>query len=388
MIIANSFEFAHSHTHRQYFAKIQHRKFPKQLTYTAASDDLPEVLDPRADWLAVALLYPAMLLGEDLQIDHPVSEELLFSLNGDVQSLLHSYDPQLKPVQIIAPSAPTRVVTHAPDVATGYSAGVDSFATLALYGAPETPSSQHISRLTLFNVGAMGHRPKSGPLFQQYSDRVRDFAKLTGRSWLTVDSNLSDFFKAIATSFQKSHTLRNASAALMFEDMLSLYHYSSSYDFKNINVGYGDMSHLDPILLPLLSTQNLRFLSSGAGLNRIEKTRLVSQMTHARVALDVCIKPAKERVGQPFPNCSECTKCRRTIGTLIALDRVLDFDSVFDLATYKADPAGYTAELGHGLKDGNQLDQEARRLLITCGKLAEDTPDQKSKSKRWKFWGS
>ncbi|MEM9246784.1 MAG: hypothetical protein AAGA67_13750, partial [Cyanobacteria bacterium P01_F01_bin.153] len=80
-----------------------------------------------ADGAMVALLLPAMVLGEDVSIDGSLSERLYYNFSGRAQGLLRALLPQLNRVKIHAEHLDP--VVRSPDspggVATGFSGGVD-----------------------------------------------------------------------------------------------------------------------------------------------------------------------------------------------------------------------------------------------------------------------
>ena len=173
------------------------------------------------DWIAVGLIYPAMSKGEPLEIEGPVSPRLLFHLNNDLQSLLVNYDPALKKIPIVAHLADIKNEPAKNDVATGFSAGIDSFSTLSIYLAESTPRSLRPTILTIFDVGAMGPRSSSEPLFRKYSSRLGLYAQGAGLKTISMRSNLDEFYDSELCGFQRTHVLRNACAALFFSDLVS-----------------------------------------------------------------------------------------------------------------------------------------------------------------------
>ncbi|MFM8577447.1 MAG: hypothetical protein ACKOCN_01375 [Planctomycetaceae bacterium] len=139
----------------------------RRLSFRIAGQDLPEsiwvevaerdadLLAEDGDWALVAMLYPAMRMGMDLHVDAPVSPRLLDALTRDLQPFLSVYEPRLRPIAVTA-SATSVDASHGTLTATGFSAGIDSFATLARYRFGDVHPSLRLKALTVFDVGAFG----------------------------------------------------------------------------------------------------------------------------------------------------------------------------------------------------------------------------------------
>jgi len=308
---------------------VEYRNQATPLHFLCESD-LTFSGDKSADTgLLLALLWPAMLRGENLHIEGQINEELLYVANNDLQSLLLTHEPRLSRISVIAREHVPDIERSLRRVATGFSAGVDSFTTLRLFSANDVPSSKRVSALTTFNVGALGRDPSSRELFKQYSKRNADFARNSSRSWINVDSNLDQFY---GPRFRKTHILRNVAAAYLVSDLLSDYYYSSSYDYRHTDVKNNSaISFIEPLLLPLLSTRELRFYSTGAGLSKADKIKLISDYEPAFDMLDTCAGHPGLRIQGNRPNCSVCGKCSRVMLALDALGRLENFRTVFDL---------------------------------------------------------
>lgn len=337
-----------------------------RVTGAGAADPGPASADP----VAVGLLYPAMLLGADLEIDAPASPRLVFQLNNDVQALLRIHDPRLRRITVSArPGIPPRTEATG-RTGTGFSAGVDSFAALAQYGGPDAPAGLRVTDLCVFDVGALGRsgRPEVEALFQRAARRTEAFAAAKGFGSFTVASNLDGFYAALGLSFITSHTLRNVAAALTLQGVFDTYLYSSSFGPRDLRAapGFG-ISAMDPMMLPLLATERMTFLSAGAAFTRFEKTEAISGSGDAQRLLDVCVTPAAQRQRFDRLNCSRCWKCARTMASLDLLGKLDAFDGVFDVAHYRANRRALLDDLAIRALSGSKLDQEVVQLAKDAG---------------------
>lgn len=307
------------------------------------SSDTQLVAD-RCDAAVVAMLPMAMVQGYDaIQSDMPISEELYYNLTYQVIPQLRLAGARAKELTIEAPR--TGKEFGASGVGTGMSLGIDSFATYAEYAKPIDVPNYRITHFTYFRVGAhhgrdleLGRSELSNQeLFDGQLARVREFSQEYGYVLLVLDSNLGSFLtKAFEkNAFRRNHTYRNVAAALMLQNTLGTYFYSSAFNLDLFQFSLStDSAAYEKWLLPYLSTGSIRFLNSNRAWSRIEKTRLVSQIPESYKYLTVCLLDIK--------NCGKCTKCRKTLMALDALgDDVLDrYASSFNLDEYRATSRG------------------------------------------------
>ena len=306
-----------------------------------------------ADWALIGLIYPAMAQGLSMNINAPISQDLLFYVENDLQTLLMKINKNLKKINITA-----KIIISCqepiknPGTATGFSAGIDSFSTLIINSKPNAPNK--ITDLTVFNVGSFGKKksPSQRKIIDRSFDRMKMYSKSTNTNWFFVDTNLENFYAKLHRSgFQKTATLRNASAALTLQSKISNYLYSSSVEYSQVSVvktkkSYPniEMGYIDPIILPIISNHNMRFKSFGASYSRFEKVELVSNYEAAYQILDVCMAKPINRIEKV--NCSACGKCMKTMLTLDILGKLDNFSKSFDLEKYNKSKRKYIKSLG------------------------------------------
>ncbi|HUF88932.1 MAG TPA: hypothetical protein VMR66_03000, partial [Gemmatimonadota bacterium] len=89
-----------------------------------------------------------------------------------------------------------------------------------------------------------------------------------------------------------------------------------------------DIAFLDPILLPMISTEALDAVSAGGHYTRVEKTLQVAEAADSYDLLDVCVR--NDRAG----NCSTCKKCVRTLLTLEIAGLTDRYAELFDIDAF------------------------------------------------------
>lgn len=286
------------------------------------------------DWIATALLIPAMLRGSDLEIDAPVA------INDELQAVFQAQNSKLKLITVTAQPAKQRNAEGGL-IGTGFSAGVDSFCTLSEYP---------VEILVTNNVGAMGD--EADDIFKVFCKRTDDYAKSKGTKSVAIHSNLAAFYRDF--TFQETHTIRNASAILALRGLFKRYYYSSTYGPDDLHDGPTyDMATADPKILELLSFDGLEFVSSGQQFTRWEKTERVARMPDAQQSLDVCASLDKRVSGHV--NCGKCFKCARQLRSFEILGCLKDFEHLFDMKAYRAE---YPHLMANILNSSSSIERE------------------------------
>lgn len=305
--------------------RVRFRAGKRHLDYEVSE---PSLLSDTCDAAVVALLIPAMREGRGLDVRGPLSARLHWQLPR-LQALLQSVMPDLQAVDIVAADLTTR--SSGGGVLTGLSGGVDSFCVLA----------DHLDRIThlLFNdVGS--HAGGGRALFRERVRRLEPVAAALGLPIVRVTSNLDSFY---AKSFQQTHTLRNASVALLLSGGIGQYLYASAFAYGAICGGPSkDLATADPVTLPLASTEAVDLVAVGSEYTRVEKTVKVAGVALSHDALDVCVNDGHEA---PPINCSACWKCMRTLATLEIAGMLDRYRAVFDFDAYRARRTGYFVDM-------------------------------------------
>ncbi|WP_432464339.1 hypothetical protein [Agarivorans sp. QJM3NY_33] len=302
--------------------------------------NLPGALWPSesGDAAMLALLLPAMLANENIHVRGRVSAQLLFHLNGAYQTLVRQVIPYLHQIYISADSCCDRS-SQAKGVATGFSAGVDSFCSLRDYYSEQTPDALKITHLLYNNVGSHGHGADKEQLFHARYDRLKKTADELALPFIMINSNLNEFYGK-GLNFQLTHTIRNASVALLLQEHIGHFLYSSAYVYADLFVGPSyDMAYSDTYSLPLLSTESLICHSVGSEYTRVEKTKRVAELPASYKVLDVCV------VADNAENCSQCEKCLRTLFTLDMLGKLELYQHCFNLERYQQHRAGFIRDM-------------------------------------------
>ena len=283
----------------------------------------------------VALLIPAMALGENINIKGSVSEKLFYNLSKSCQILLKQIIPSLKLTNII-PNAIEIKSQRAAGVATGFPCGIDSFSTLADNYFSDVPKGYKITHLLFNNVGS--HGKGNERLFEERYEKNKEITKIIGLPFLKINSNVENFYNNF--SFQQTVTPRNVSVPLILQGGIGGFLVSSAISYKDIKVEQlPAIARIDTLLLPLLSTKALDIISTGSEYSRVEKTLKVAEIKDSYSSLDVCVDP------NSAGNCSKCWKCMRTMLTLDIAGLLDKYQNVFDIPKYHQGKTQYIGKI-------------------------------------------
>ena len=335
--------------------------------------DCETMVSPRTDAALVALLIPAMVAGEALRVQGPVTDELVFRLQHGYQDVLQAVIPSLRSVEVIAPQQlPARPRQNG--VAAGFSAGVDSFSVLAdHFYDPEVPSALRITHLLFHRLGSHDDAGDvEGALFLDRFQRASRVADKIGLPFIPVDTNLTEAYRGTGFNYQETHTPRSASVAFLLQQGVGRWLYASALHVRHTRVGkFYDTTLTDPVALPLLSTSSLLLESHGGQYTRFDKTMRIADLPDSYWSLDVCV------TGTLGSNCSKCFKCLRTMAAL-EIGGVLDrYQDVFDLDVYRQHRDTYLALLPLSREPlARELAVEAKRrgFALPRPSLRRDSP--------------
>lgn len=313
----------------------------------------PYLDDQNGDPFLAALLAPAMVLGEDLQIEAPVSPRLMRSAHN-IQEIYRCWNSNLHEVKVSAPIRRSDQPSCNHDrIGLFFSLGVDSSYSLLknVERAPEAECITHLINITGFDVDLFEDRLRG--LLQT---KLLHVARVFGKDCLPVATNLRDFSDRVADWPNLYHGAALASVALCLRNFLRRVIIAASTTYDRL---YPLGSH--PLLDPLWSTEYLEFVHDGCEAERLmEKIRFVSRSPVLLNALRVCI--SDETTGTY--NCGRCRKCLHAMVALHilgVLHQCEAFPEKIDLTALRNVPVRRPAGI-----------RATKRLITELGTSAED----------------
>jgi hypothetical protein len=327
------------------------------------------------DPFAAACLALAMVLGEPLGIEAPVSAKLARAVHR-LQTTYRFWYPELHVTALQAPIRPQPTETPGASGSVGlfYSLGADSSYCLlknAEEPGPDDKSVTHLLPVDGFDV-YLWEEGRFAPLL----DGVCRAAEGFGKEVLPAATNLREVGDRVADWPRLHHGAALASVALALGRFFRQAYVAASGTYARL-VPWG--SH--PLTDPLWSTESLLFVHDGLEATRLTKLRYVSRCPTILANLRVC---TTGEVTHAY-NCGECEKCLRTmIGLHIAgalercptLPHRIDPGRVRQLQVANPFARGYLQELRDALGSTGE-DEAIRSALTDClsrAPLADSAP--------------
>lgn len=241
-------------------------------------------------WLPIAL-FPAMLTGQTLVLEAPISDSLRRGV-GTVQKILSTWHPDLRVVDIEAPRRPT-VTRRKAAVAQLFTGGVDSFHTLRQN--PEVSALLYVHDLVHDTPGVTA----------RIHDLLTSVAGLTGTTLLEFDSDVRIMLDRFGEWGTQTHGAALASIAALVSGRYGTTLLPASHTYRDL---YPWGSH--PMLDHLWSGDRHELIHDGAEATRFQKIERISDDPVVLEHLRVCWMTNSEI------NCSRCEKCLRTMTSL------------------------------------------------------------------------
>lgn len=315
--------------------------FSKEKTfwYSLPSDKAHFFSTDVYDTALVAFFYAAMCYNEDIVIDGCVSKRLYKNLISNIYSLVLGYRPAFHRISIEVSGFCCATQNEEAIVGTGFSCGVDSFATLIDHYVNESDTEYRINSLFFFHLGQYGDI--SDPLTEQrarlryeYCKRATDYI---GLPYIFMDTNLFKFYQP-SWEYDAGVFCR-CSAILALQSVCRRYYVSGAYSFCQsaempATNTHDFASYADPIVLPMFSTERCEIVIDGCQYKRIDKINLIKNYIPAQKYLNVCVNSSADHVDAD--NCGICGKCKRTLFALESLGALNSFSEVFDLEKWRS----------------------------------------------------
>jgi len=378
----------------EYTAKINFQKKDRTLVFRIHSR-YDHLLTDLSDPFLIALLLPAMKNEKIIEVHGKVSERLLKNLRSTVQDILCMLVPGLRKVPITATEVIKLPKVKDNNVLSAMSGGIDSFVTFEDYFLKPKTSTK-ITHFLLNNMSS---------IYEQKPHVIANVRKLLSKynapliqTWSNVNffngwASQSAYYDRLLTT-DETHTMDNAAIAHLLGGEPNTFLYSSSsgsntqgteytviengksttvsrfndkqlilknksnfnrifkevgkysntnFIWTDVKGSYNSPCIAEPILLPLLSTPQVKCESVGTEYTRPEKTIKVANLKDAHNHLDVCNESSTTR---KYVNCGTCRKCTRLLLTLEIINKKNHFKSdIFDLEAWDQIRSAYIQEL-------------------------------------------
>ena len=290
----------------------------------------------RSDAFVTGLLYYAMIKDRDIVWETPCSEQLIFQMQT---YLIPVYAQEMAFMHKIELRGPTTTdnLPCGNGVATGLSNGVDCEYTVQKFLSCEYPEYRltHVLFTDCFTTAYSEEYRKD--FLKNYLEVIPKCAEELGLEFIFVEYH-PDIEFSIGIIDDKEcgimvdggfHPLKYCSIAMALQKLIGKYYFSSGFSPSGFSFHEIDLSHCDIFTLPLISTDALRFYSSGMEVTRVEKAGLLGDWPYAQKHLQTC-------ANRNDTNCGHCYKCIRTMAELYANGKLDYFGDVFPIDDFKS----------------------------------------------------
>ena len=333
---------------------------PFRLWYQFPAGFAPYLDEQNGDPFVAALLAPAMVLGERLEIDAEVSPQLLQSVSK-IQKLYRNWFPALKEIPVEA--RPRRAGINLKTSGEGlfFSLGADSF--YSLLKQPESIS--HLITVEGFDV-YLWEQARYPAVLENFNRVAREL----GKTPIHVKTNLREFSDRMADWVDLYHGAALASVALSLPNLFQRIRIAATHNTREL-MPLGSHPSLDY----LWSTESLTFTHDGAEASRLQKLRSIAKSSLALQTLRVCAISTEAAIY----NCGTCPKCLMTmVGLHVAgaLERCVTLPAQVDpellgtISVTNATQRVYLEELAGALGD-SATDLSIKHALDQCLGRAE-----------------
>jgi hypothetical protein len=304
--------------------------------------------DEISDSFVAAMLIPALMSGQDLYVIGAISEILQHHLENSLVYLLSKVFDK-KPIKVI-PESTVTIDFDSKAIATGFSGGVDSFATVLQHTSDHCPDLLTLTHLALLNIGAYGNNEeRSTRIFREDAQRAEAFADEIALPLVLLNSNISKAYDVneITHGYTTRLSISLMAGILALQKLFKIYLVASSQTIDKIRLDKWYQTHYENILASCLSTTNTTITIANENMDRIEKTKFIADSELVQKFLYVCLSDILNEKSKikfnkdAYPNCSECFKCLRTLFVIDLFGKLNDFSDRFDIRKYQDQKVHY-----------------------------------------------
>lgn len=319
----------------------------------------------QADAFVIPMLLRAIVTGQDIEVDAPLSEKLLHNLQygvvyaltnlsmknikypNDVPTLAETFKKYInyrkrEPIQVIS-KGKSSYDYKGNAVGTGCSLGVDSISVIKKYLLDDNCMSNYrLTHFACFNVGAFGthNTENTRSSFYREVNRIKQFAQKLNLPVVAVDTNLHEFYPEL--SFNWNYVFMNMGAVLALQKLWNKYIFASANPCDKFEFDIFFNGKYTPFLLPHLCTESTELIEGDMEKSRSAKVNYIMNDDIVKKNLNVCLKEQSKNnntrhsdVNSRYINCGYCEKCLRTILQLEIYGKLEDFEDIIDLSHWK-----------------------------------------------------
>lgn len=334
----------------------------KQIFFAVEQKNQQYLDDKSADAFVLAAIIPAMLAGEDLEVDWPMSEQFKYNLETYLIPWLLKVNKNLSPSQIVPKQGFTQYQYDSKGSGTGISCGIDSFYTVLKLIQPNVPEELRLTHTILNQHVFKDSFDTADPLEIPLKDQKRQqVSQQLGLASIYVWTNVDQF---INLPFEQIGTFHDLAVALSLKKLLRRYSYATSDPWTEFEVTFNYSQLYDFLNASAIRTESFQMHSHGVHETRMDKTEYLANQPIVRQYLNVCLH---QNHGGPVVNCTNCEKCIRTATALDILGVLSAFNQVFDIDYFRRNRARLYGEVVYrAIINRNVFDRSILKKAKLC----------------------
>ena len=247
----------------------------------------------------LATLFKAMRTSADLVVHGALSPSLLRNLEEYQTAWANWYPGTYSHIEIHADSELEQPQASSGSVVSGFSGGLDSSFTVFRHRLQNLGRARQNLTAAVF-VHGFDISLSRLEAYQRAALNAQVMLDSLGVEMIPMAMNL----KQLGDNWDHSHAAALASCLMLLQGGFSAGLIASSYPYSNLEMGWAS----NPVTDWLLSSASFQIIHDGAGFNRFEKIRAISEWPAALQHLRVCMRGAERD-----KNCCRCRKCVRAI---------------------------------------------------------------------------
>lgn len=316
----------------------------KYLSYSVDKKYAKYLVQERSDAFVTALFYYAMIKRLNIEWETPCDEQLIYQLKTYFMPIYISEFPFMHQIELIG-KVTTEQLESAGGVATGLSNGVDSTYTVKKYlnKIIKTYKLTHVLFTDCFTTDNSLQYQED--YLKNYLGTLPDCAKELGLEFIFVQFHPDVEFSIGHINDKKRgviqdvglFTLKYCSMAMALKKLINIYYFSGGLSPSDFSFRENDMAYHDIFTLPLISTKEQWFYSTGMEVSRLKKVEYIADWEYAQKHLQVCAWDNDK-------NCGHCSKCLRTMSELDAIGKLDLFSQRFPVRDYRKN---YAKRMGY-----------------------------------------
>lgn len=285
-------------------AKCKIRRFGEDELYFKVDENYQDFINFDASAFVMALLIPAMKLGEDLIVDGSISKKFYEGLEPAMKRLA-SWNLGLSPINVTVKQL-TEDKGDPKSVGLFFSGGVDSFYTY-LENKKKIKNISHFILVKGYDIDLWNQK-----LWDETLKTINEVASKEGIKVVCVESNLLRLIEPIM-SWGYSFIGGFGAIALLLRGGFKEVYRAASYK----QIANQTSLMLDMIIDEYIKTETTALCLDGTEATRLEKVKKISDDELVLEHLRVCYLNKNG-----VYNCGECDKCLRTMIALKIVNKL------------------------------------------------------------------